>query len=55
MPKKSTSDAIFIVRQLIEKYRQGRCNLHMVFLDLEMAYDTVPREEIWRTLEVLAK
>ena len=34
MPRKSTTDAIFALRLLIEKYREGQKELHCVFLDL---------------------
>jgi len=43
---RGTTDAIFIVRQLQEKYREKKKNLYFAFIDLEKAFDRVPREVV---------
>nr|GEU56072.1 integrator complex subunit 11 [Tanacetum cinerariifolium] len=50
MPGRSTTEAIHLLRSLLEKYRERQKDLHMAFLDLEKAYDSVPRELVWKTL-----
>ena len=47
MPGKGTTDAMFALRMLMEKYREGQRELHCVFVDVVKAYDRVPRKELW--------
>jgi len=46
MKGKGTTDAIFIVRQVQEKFRAKGKKLYFGFVDLEKAFDGVPREVI---------
>ena len=50
MPRRSTTDAIFCLRMLLEKWTEGKKAMHCAFIDLEKAYDRVPREELWECL-----
>ena len=51
-PGKGTTDAIFVVRQLQEKYLAANERLYMLFVDLE-AFDLVCRKVIWWALRKL--
>ena len=50
---RGTTDAIFVVRQLQEKYLAANKRLYMAFIDLEKAFDQVPRKVIWWALRKL--
>ena len=46
MKAKGTTDATFIVRQMQENFRVKGKKLYIGFVDLEKAFDRVPREVI---------
>ena len=52
MPGRSTTDAIFCLRMLLEKWIEGQKSVHCAFINLEKAYDRVPREELSESLQL---
>ena len=47
---RSTPDMMFVVRRLQEVGRKAGVSLHMCFVDLQKAYDTVDRTLLWQVL-----
>src|SRR5580692_7598626 len=43
-PGKGTTDAIFVIRQVQERFLEKKKDLWIAFVDLEKAFDRVPRE-----------
>ena len=46
MPGRSTMGAIFLLRRVIEKYKEKKRDIYMIFIDLKEVYDRVPRDII---------
>ena len=46
MSGKGTTDFIFIIRQVQEKHHAKKKKLYFAFVDLEKAFDRVPREVV---------
>ena len=46
MPGRGTFDAVFFLRRLTEKFRAKNKKLFFVFVDVEKAFNRVPKEVI---------
>ena len=53
VPGRGTTDAIFIIGQLQEKYIAANKPLYFAFVGLEKAFDRVPRKVLWWALRSL--
>ena len=53
MKGRGRMDMVFTVRQLMEKSWGHKEKLVITFVDLKKAYDSVPRQALWRVLRKL--
>ncbi|XP_066943488.1 uncharacterized protein [Macrobrachium rosenbergii] len=51
-PGRGTTEAVFTLRQMMGKHLEKQKGLHIVFIDLEKEYDSVPRQEVWRCMRL---
>ena len=47
IPGRGTADINFMFKQLQEKYLQRKKNVYLAFVNLEKAFDRVPRVILW--------
>uniref|UniRef100_A0A146KQ35 RNA-directed DNA polymerase from mobile element jockey n=1 Tax=Lygus hesperus TaxID=30085 RepID=A0A146KQ35_LYGHE len=52
-PNRGTQDAIFTMRQIMEKAMEYGREVHACFIDIEKAFDRLPWPEIWLCLDQL--
>ena len=55
MPGKGTIDGLFLVRRLQEEHRAKDKRMYMCFVDLEKAFDRVPRRVMYWAMKILVK
>lgn len=47
---RSTTDQMFVIRQILEKCKEYNVELHQLFVDFKAAYDSVIRKKLWRVM-----
>jgi hypothetical protein len=47
------SDNLFVLNTILWKSAAKRSKIHLAFIDLQKAYDTVDREELWKKLRAM--
>jgi hypothetical protein len=50
---RGTVDAIFVVRQIMEKAKEHQVDIHFHFIDFKAAFDTIWREALWKMLRAI--
>ena len=45
---RGTADGMYVLRPMVEKRLEIQGSMALGFVDLEKAFDTVPREMVWR-------
>ena len=53
VPGRGTTDALYMVRQLQEKYIAANKLFYFAFVDFEKAFDRVPKKDLWWALRSL--
>jgi len=51
MRSKLTTEVMYLLRRLMELYKDRKEDLHMVFIDLKKEYNKILCDVLWRCLE----
>jgi galactose-1-phosphate uridylyltransferase len=51
MPGRLTLEELFLISQFMERNREQKKDMHLIFMDLEKAYDKVARNVMWWALQ----
>jgi hypothetical protein len=51
IPGRLTMEMIFLIRQLMKRCMEQKKDMHMIFIDLQKAYDKVSRNVLWWALQ----
>ncbi len=52
MPRRSTVDKIFALRQIIEKCNEHNRTLYIAFVDFKAAFDSIDRISLWDLIRI---
>jgi hypothetical protein len=50
-PTRNTNQPLFILRHILSTAKEEKRKVFTAFLDLLSAYDSIPREKLWRHLQ----
>jgi hypothetical protein len=50
-PNRSTTDQLFVIRQMMEQYYEHIMDLHMLFVDCRKAFDSVNRKRLYEAMK----
>ena len=51
LKRRSCTDAIFTVQQIMKKRKEHNLPLFLLFIDYEKAYDNVNRDKMWEMMD----